>query len=117
MSVSAFHSRSGSSCGGALRASASDSAAEFNDLGLSCQLLLLFICGYAGVRVQGGFNTSGTNYATLGLRAQSLTAWLPSSWRSVDFRGEAPVTVSAGSFGGTVTTGTFSVTNSSPPPP
>ena len=65
----------------------------FNDVGMSAQLLVLFISGFAGARVQGGYNSSSTTYQTLGISAPAVTARFPKAWKHVEYSGGADVFV------------------------
>jgi hypothetical protein len=60
-----------------------------SDLGLGAQLLLVFLQGLCGVRLQGGYAASGTQYATPGIAA-SPSAALPTGWDNVAVSGLGP---------------------------
>lgn len=98
-------------------APSSPANATDDDVGLSAQILLLFVTSFAGVRVEGGFSPSGTTYRPLGLRASAATSNFPKSWKSVRVRTgrDAPIRVSTGASGGQVFTEDLVVSNDVPP--
>lgn len=64
---------------GNFRANSSTSTAQYNDLGLSAQLLTVFVQGLAGAFVQGGYTPAQDVYATLGVSV-AASAVLPTDW-------------------------------------
>jgi len=70
---------------GNLRPAGGPTAAP-NDLGLSAQLLLAFLQGLCGLRLQGGYTAVGDQYATPGLNA-SASAPLPTGWDRITISG------------------------------
>ena len=53
------------------------------DLGLCAMLVLLFVTGFCGVRVAGGFQPTGITYEQVGLQAVAATSRFPAAWRAV----------------------------------
>ena len=84
------------------------------NLAFSAQFILVFLTGIAGVRVEGGFNPSGTTYRPLGIRASKASSHFPKSWSSVRVRTEkgAPIRLSTGTSIGEVLTDDLVVSNS-----
>jgi hypothetical protein len=62
------------------------STASGADLGLSAQLLLVFLQGLGGVQVQGGVTETRFYYASLGVNANA-SAVLPSTWQQLVIHG------------------------------
>ena len=71
---------------GDLRHASAVSAASGADLGLSAQLLLVFLQGLGGVQVQGGVTETRFYYASLGVNANA-SAVLPSTWQQLVIHG------------------------------
>jgi hypothetical protein len=84
-----------------------------NDLSVSALLLLVFVTGFAGVRIAGGFNQDGSVYENLGLTALSGSARFAREWASVTVSTQLGVRV-PGQFGAHSTGKTVTVTNDNP---
>ena len=68
---------------GALSARGAGTAVPGADLGLCAMLVLLFVTGFCGVRVAGGFQPTGITYEQVGLQAAAATSHFPAAWRAV----------------------------------